>query len=191
MTQVRETSEAITPAERQAALLNLGKLLLDPDRLKILGLLAQQPCTPETLTTELAVERVQVHLQKLQESGLVHKQEAQGATWYQLDQQQIFKLKKLLFARPEEPKGQSAEEKDLAKFVKEGQLVQLPVRPAQLQLVLAWLAEQFEPGVLYAEKQVNVLLQGHTIDHVTLRRLLIDHRLLVRQAGIYQRSASA
>jgi len=191
MMQVREMHEAITPAEQQETLLNLGKLLLDIDRLKILGLLAQRPCTTETLTTELAVDRVQLHLQKLQKSGLVHRQQEQATALYQLDNKQIFKLKKLLFAREEETQAQSAEEKDLAKFIKQGQLVQLPVRPAQLRLVLAWLAEQVEPGVLYTEKQVNDLLQGHAIDHVTLRRLLIDHRLLVRQAGIYQRAVGA
>jgi len=56
---------------------------------------------------------------------------------------------------------------------------------------LIWLVEKFQPGVAYPEKAVNELLQGHAIDHVTLRRLLIDHGLIVRTAGIYQRPVSA
>jgi biotin operon repressor len=188
MAQTRVVDEAITQTEQQETLLNLCKLLLDTDRLKILGLLAQHPCSAEALKRELGVERVQVHLQKLQEVGLVHKQSSPGAELYQLDSKEIFALKKLLFARAQENEAQSAEEKDLAKFIKQARLVQLPVAPAKLQLVLTWLAETFQPGVLYPEKEVNELLKGHAIDHVTLRRLLIDHGLLVRQAGIYQRA---
>lgn len=60
MTETLVVEEAITQAERQDTLLKLGKLLLDEDRLKILGLLAQQPCSAETLTKQLAMERVKV-----------------------------------------------------------------------------------------------------------------------------------
>lgn len=191
MTPTRPVSAEMTPVERQETLIRLGKLLLDEERLKILGALAQQPGYAETLQTQLAVERVQVHLHKLEEAGLIHKSTDQGAELYQLDHQQILRLKKLLFARIDENPSQSAGEKDLAKFIKGARLVQLPVAPAKLRLVLTWLVEKFQPGVAYPEKAVNELLQGHAVDHVTLRRLLIDHALLVRTAGIYQRPVSA
>lgn len=187
MTPTTNPQETMTAAERQATLVNLGKLLLDTDRLKILGALAQQPCSAAHLQRQLAVERVQVHLHKLAEIGLVRKQMTAGEERYSLDQAQLFKWKKQLFARNEANQPQSSEEKDLAKFIKGERLVQLPVAPAKLRLVLAWLVERFETGATYSEKQVNERLQGHTIDHVTLRRLLIDHRLLVRESGIYQR----
>ena len=187
MIAVNDVSQSITVAERQETLLNLSKLLLDEDRLKILGLLAQQPCSAEHLTTQLAVERVKLHLHKLEEAGLVQRYREQGAEVYHLDSKEIFKLKKSLFAHDEVNPAQSAEEKDLAKFIKNECLVQLPVHPAKLLLVLRWLADKFQPGVEYPEKAVNERLKGHTIDHVTLRRRLIDHSLLVRHAGIYQR----
>lgn len=177
----------LTTEERQATLVNLGKLFLDADRLKILGALAQQPCSATQLQRQVAVERVTLHLHKLEEIGLVRKEMTQGQEVYGLDQAQIFQWKKQLFARDETNQPQSSEEKDLAKFIKGDRLVQLPVAPANWRLVLTWLVERFQPGAHYSEKQVNVLLQGHAIDHVTLRRLLIDHRLLVREAGIYQR----
>lgn len=184
------TPETMTVAERQATLVNLGKVLLDEDRLKILGALAQQPCSTEQLQRQVAVDRVQVHLHKLEEIGLVRKELTQGEERYGLDQAQLFKWKKQLFARDEANQPQSTEEKDLAKFIKGERLVQLPVAPVKLRLVLTWLIERFETGATYSEKQVNERLQGHAIDHVTLRRLLIDHRLLVREAGIYQRPAN-
>lgn len=186
-----QVSEMMTAAERQEMLINLGKLLLDEDRLKILGALAQQPWSAERLQTQFAVERVQLQLHKLAEVGLVRKEMTQGEERYRLDQAQIFKLKKQLFAREEASQPQSAVEKDLVKFIKGGRLAQLPVAPAKLRLVLEWLVARFQCGAVYTEKQVNELLQGHAIDHVTLRRLLIDHRLLVRQAGIYQRPVNS
>ena len=187
MTQTTNTPETMTATERQATLVNLDKLLLDVDRLQILGALAQQPSSAEHLQSHLAVERVQVHLHKLAEIGLVRKQMTAGEERYGLDQAQLFKWKKQLFARDEASQPQSTAEKDLAKFIKGERLVQLPVAPAKLRLVLAWLVERFATDATYTEKQVNERLQGHAIDHVTLRRLLIDHRLLVRESGIYQR----
>lgn len=43
MTQAIQTNQPNAQTERQATLLNLSKLLLDEERLKILGALAQQP----------------------------------------------------------------------------------------------------------------------------------------------------
>ncbi|MCX6048551.1 MAG: DUF2087 domain-containing protein [Chloroflexi bacterium] len=185
-----QENQTMTLAEQQATLVNVCKLLLDEDRLKILGLLAQQACSTETLVTQLDMARVKLHLHKLAEVGLVNQRNDQGVEAYQLDRQQILRLKKMLFARAETPEAQSPVEKELAKFVKQGQLVLLPTHPAKLLLVLQWLVEKFLPDVAYPEREVNELLKGHAEDHATLRRLLVDHGLLVRQAGIYQRPVS-
>ena len=55
-------------------------------------------------------------------------------------------------------------------------------RRVKLQ-ALCYLAQKFEPGKIYTEKQVNVLLnQWHTFeDPATLRRELYQHRFLGRQ----------
>lgn len=190
MNQLIQQDEPMTPAARQAALLQLSKVLLDEDRLKILGLLAQQPTSVASLSQQLAIGKVQLHLTKLEEVGLVQKRTEGDGSCYQLDSQQLLHLKKQLFTRDQEQTPQSVEEKDLAKFIKQERIVQLPVQPAKVRLVLEWLATKFQPGITYPEKAVNELLQGHAIDHVTLRRLLIDHQLLVRQAGLYQRNAA-
>ena len=171
----------------QANLLTLCKLLLDEDRLKILGLLAQQPCSAEALTAQLKMARVKLQLDKLEAGHLIHKSSAPDAEHYALDREAIVQLKKQLFARPETLESQSTEEQELAKFVKDGQLQQLPIHPAKLLVVLRWLADKFQFGVEYPERDVNERLKGHAVDHVTLRRLLIDHQLLARQAGIYWR----
>lgn len=171
----------------QATLLTICKLLLDEDRLKILGLLAQQPCDVATLVAQLNMARVKLQLDKLEAGRLIYKSSALDVEHYVLDREAIVQLKKQLFARAESPEPQSTEEQELAKFVKDGQLQQLPIHPAKLLVVLRWLADNFQFGVEYPERDVNERLKGHAVDHVTLRRLLIDHQLLTRQAGIYWR----
>jgi ADP-ribosyl-[dinitrogen reductase] hydrolase len=53
------------------------------------------------------------------------------------------------------------------------------------------VARPFQPGVEYREAEVNNLLRGHEIDHVTLRRYLVDYGFLTRSAGIYRLSPAA
>jgi hypothetical protein len=77
-------------------------------------------------------------------------------------------------------------------FVRDGHLVGLPAQRARRVLVLEHLAQAFEPGVDYPESAVNAVLaelaDGGAIDHVTLRRYLVDEQLLRREDGIYRRS---
>ena len=72
-------------------------------------------------------------------------------------------------------------------FFAEGRLTSLPKREAYRLAALALLAERFDPRREYAEREVNELLAGDAPDHATLRRLLVDHGLLERAAGVYRR----
>lgn len=174
----------------------LCRALLDEDRLLILGRLALGGLTVDGLLAELpprsaAALRLNRHLQQLQQIGLVVIEYADGAERYTLAVKQIHAFKRQLFSRGDADQAQSTEEKTLAAFVKNDQLVQLPVQPAKLLLVLRWLVQRFEVGQDYPEKAVNEILGGHEVDYATLRRLLIDHGLLVRAAGIYRRVGEA
>lgn len=51
----------------------------------------------------------------------------------------------------------------------------------------AFLADRFEPGRRYAEREVNDLLADDAPDPATLRRLLVDEGFLDREPGIYWR----
>ena len=69
----------------------------------------------------------------------------------------------------------------------EGRLKQIPVKQAKLQVVLAHLATQFEPGVRYPERAVDETLKRFHEDFCTLRRKLVDYRYLGRADGDYWR----
>ncbi|MET9829177.1 DUF2087 domain-containing protein [Streptomyces sp. NPDC006385] len=85
----------------------------------------------------------------------------------------------------------------LRTFVRDGRLVRLPARWTRKKLVLRHIAEQtFEPGVAYPERTVDEKLRAwcedsDDIDHVTLRRSLVDLHHLRRSEGVYRRPAEA
>ncbi|MGW1616269.1 DUF2087 domain-containing protein [Streptomyces sp. NPDC002285] len=93
--------------------------------------------------------------------------------------------------------GDGATDMVLRTFVRDGRLVRLPARWTRKKLVLRHIAEQtFEPGVEHPERTVNDKLRAwcedsDDIDHVTLRRDLVDLHHLCRSEGIYRRPAEA
>ncbi|MGC4748099.1 DUF2087 domain-containing protein [Micromonospora sp. DT201] len=81
----------------------------------------------------------------------------------------------------------------LRTFLRAGVLVGLPAQRSRRRLLLAHIAERsFEPGTRYPERAVDDALKpwcaSGASDHATLRRFLIDERLLTREQGIYQRT---
>jgi hypothetical protein len=78
------------------------------------------------------------------------------------------------------------EDEILKRYGRKGKLTHLPAKHEARMEVLAWVAQPFQPGVDYRESEVNDLLRGQEVDHVTLRRYLVDYGFLTREAGIYQ-----
>ncbi|MCF2536902.1 DUF2087 domain-containing protein [Streptomyces sp. FB2] len=97
--------------------------------------------------------------------------------------------------RDPDPGGTGRMDMVLRTFVRDGRLVRLPARWARKKLVLQYIAEQtFEPGVEYPERTVDAKLRAwcedsDRIDHVTLRRYLVDLHHLHRSEGVYRRPA--
>ena len=64
----------------------------------------------------------------------------------------------------------------------EGRLTALPAKRKMKLHVLVYLSEKIVSGKVYTEKEINALLnEWHTYgDPVTLRRELVDHKILIR-----------
>jgi hypothetical protein len=71
---------------------------------------------------------------------------------------------------------------------REGRLVYLPEKFGKRQIVLEEVAQSFEPGVRYAEAEVNLALRDLYPDFAALRRYLVDSAFLSREDGFYWRS---
>jgi hypothetical protein len=69
-------------------------------------------------------------------------------------------------------------------FDTRGRMVRLPSKYSVLKLSLWLLWTRFDSDRVYTEKQVNAVLMAANAfgDHVTLRRELVDHRLLTRKS---------
>jgi hypothetical protein len=69
----------------------------------------------------------------------------------------------------------------------DGRLKTIPSVRKNLIVILKWLAEHFEVGRKYTEKEVNAVILQYHEDYATLRRELIGHQLMQREKGIYWR----
>ncbi|MEO3780092.1 DUF2087 domain-containing protein [Micromonospora sp. B11E3] len=80
----------------------------------------------------------------------------------------------------------------LRTFLRDGVLIRFPAQRGRRRHLLEHIAARsFEPGARYPERAVDEALRawcdGGEADHVTLRRYLVDDRLLARDQGVYWR----
>ena len=80
------------------------------------------------------------------------------------------------------------EEAVLRTFFRNGRLTEVPAKESKRRIVLERIALEFEPGVRYEEKEVNVVVGRFYNDHASLRRYLVDEGFLDREGGIYWRA---
>lgn len=73
-------------------------------------------------------------------------------------------------------------------FLDNGKIAVMPARQSRRRLLLDVIAQAFEPGVRYPEREVNALLSAIHPDHAALRRYLVDDGFLSRADGQYWRS---
>jgi hypothetical protein len=85
----------------------------------------------------------------------------------------------------------AAQRKVMAAFVDDGRLLSVPTSLGKRLVILDWLAQDFEPGRRYSEQMVNLILGKRHPDTAALRRYLVDHELLSREAGEYWRTGGA
>ena len=69
----------------------------------------------------------------------------------------------------------------------DGRLKAIPAHGTKLMAILHYVVTPFKYGTTYSEKEVNAILARFHEDTATLRRGLVDYRLMARQAGVYRR----
>ena len=170
-------------------LVTFFKALADANRLKIVGLLAQQPYSVEQLAALLGLRpsTVSHHLSKLVKAGLVSARADSYYNVYQLEQETLQKTR-LLFSQQD--LAAVVEDIDLNAYdrkvvddysLPDGHLKTIPAQRKKLEAVLGHVVKTFEPGVRYSEKQVNEMLSRFHEDTATLRRELVGCGLMERE----------
>jgi len=164
-------------------------LLAEPARLRVVAAIVLGASTPAAVAeaTGLDAREVARAVQRLNAGGLVTV--AGGRLG--LDTQ-AFKEAARAAAPVEEPVDHGVDDPGTAAvlrvFVRDGRLVRVPAVMSKRRVVLEHIALSFEPGVRYAEREVNAILRAWHDDHAALRRYLVDEGLLGREAGEYWRT---
>jgi hypothetical protein len=96
-------------------------------------------------------------------------------------------------ARPPDPIDDVPEDdaRILRRYFRGGRLTQIPSQLSRRRVVLDRLAQEFDVGSRYTERQVNAILRRFHEDVASLRRFLVDEGFLDRAAGEYWRSGGS
>ena len=155
-------------------------LLAEPDRRAVAAAMILGASTLDDITVTSGVDDKAVvdALARLQGGGLV---EQDGDRWYLLGE--AFKTA----ARA----GAAEDRSEVHGSLVDGRLVRMPTKRTKRLDLLDHLAQRFEPGRRYTEREVNASLAQVSEDTATLRRYLVDERFLDRADGEYWRSGGS
>ena len=179
-------------AEQLAHLVRFFKVLGEPNRLKIVGILAQKPMTVEQLaeTVGIGVSTVSHHLSRLSDAGLVSARARGHYSVYSLKTEVLTSMAQALLKQAESPRADLTETVDafdkkvLETFTTpDGRITSFPVQEKKFLVLVRHVLKAFEPGVRYPEKRVNQILANYNEDTARLRRALVDHRFMQREGG--------
>jgi hypothetical protein len=161
-------------------------LLAEPDRRRVAAalILAASDLPQLVETTGLNTRQVVDALDRLTAAGLVES----GSHGEYVILEATFKA-----AARSSPRRNSAPSTGdvVDRSIVDGKLIHLPRKRTKRLLVLDQLAQQFEPGTHYSEREVNRTLRPFDDDVATLRRYLVDEGFLDRGDGTYWRSGGS
>jgi len=168
--------------------LRLLQALADPNRLRLVAALLEQPACCEELAERLGLTPPTIthHLGKLDQAGLINRRREQYYTVCEARPGPLQRTLRELVEATADTGGAEQARLDLARrrvleaFFERGRLRQLPAQRKKRLVVLAALAADFEPGREYAEAEVNAIITARFADYCTVRRELVDERLLGR-----------
>jgi predicted transcriptional regulator len=175
-----------------AEMLMFFKAMADANRLKILGLLAQENLTVEQMSEMLKLRpsTVSHHLSKLSEVGLVSARSSSYYNVYQLENEELEAMAKRLLSDNTLPAMASGidldayDQKVVSDYLlPDGKLKTIPSQRKKLEAILRFVVKEFKPGERYSEQEVNQILVKFHQDTASLRRELIVEGLLERSSG--------
>lgn len=179
----------------EAEAIRLFKCLSDKSRLQILKSLAMEDMYVERLAERLGLTppTVSFHLKKLADADAVTSYKSQYYTMYSL-KKELFEasMLEILLEKSDEADLQAQRDaeyrqKVIDTFFEYGKLKSIPTQRKKERIVLEVIAEAFEYGRIYTEREVNIILADFHDDFCTLRRDMVGERLLERDRNGYWR----
>ncbi|EST38377.1 hypothetical protein N566_07755 [Streptomycetaceae bacterium MP113-05] len=173
-------------------------LLAEPGRLRVFSAVVLGAGTPSEVTRSagVPVKEARAALRRLQDGGLVDVADgALRARTAHLKDAARRAARNEDSPRPTVDHGTGDERVEtlLRTFLRDDgeRIRRLPRQFGRQRIVLHHLAHRsFDAATEYPEREVNDILrgwcEGAEIDHVTVRRHLVDHCLLAREDGVYR-----
>jgi len=188
--------------EQGEPLLRLGRAIADPMRVRILALLSERSMYGQELAEALnvATPTISHHMMLLKGADLVVVERENNYHHYHLNEQgfqqmaqsvSIEHLRDINMTLRFNEKSLTEPTEDVERkmiresFFQENRLTSLPPGSRTWRFVLEKIAESFEWGRIYDEKEVNALLKEIHPEVATLRRQLVDQKFLARERGRY------
>ncbi len=169
------------------------KALADRSRMLIASSLIEKPSYVEELSEGLALapSTVSFHLKKLEEAGLVESAKEQYYVIYSLRRDLLEQRLLEMLSLGGRARADQAErlrryrQKVLKTFIRRGKLTKIPVQRKKRRVILEEIANGFEPGRRYPEREVNLLIADFHDDFCTLRRELVAEKIMGRSRNTY------
>lgn len=187
--------------EQVEPLLRFGRAFADPMRIRILALLAERSMYGQELAEALEVSAPTIshHLVFLKSAGLIEMRRENNYHHYELTPEGLQKIAGMLtvehlrsigttFPAQEtfaQPPDEANRQMILEAYFEEGRLLSIPPTTLSRRIVMEKVAEMFGPESIYSEQEVNEMLKRIYPEAATLRRELIDQKLMVRENGRY------
>ena len=177
----------------------LFKCLADKSRLQILKSLAEEDMYVERLAERLGLSAATVsfHLKKLAEVGAVTSYKTQYYTMYAL-RAETFSARIIDILREESEEADAQAQRDAAyrqktidAFFEYGKLKSIPAQRKKKRIILEEIVKVFEPGRIYPEREVNLIIADVHDDFCTIRRDMISEGLMARDQRGYWRTEEA
>jgi len=173
-------------------LLSFFKALSDPNRLKIVALLAKEALSVEQLAEMLGLSSSTVshHLALLSRAGLVSARAEGYYSVYRLETVWLMEMSQRLLSAETLPA--VAEDVDVDAYDRkvlntymtaDGRIETFPTQRKKEEVILRRVVVAFETGRRYSEMQVNRILKRFSKDTARLRRHLVDYGLMGREGG--------
>jgi len=173
--------------------IKLFKCLADKSRLQILKSLSLEDMYVERLAERLGLTpaTISFHLKKLADAGAVTSYRNQYYVMYTL-RKEVFLCRILDIIQEESDEAaiqirrdSEYRQKVIDSFFEYGKLKSIPAQRKKKRIILEEITKAFEPGRIYTEREVNILIADFHDDFCTIRRDMISEKLLERENGKY------
>lgn len=156
--------------------LEILKVLADESRLKIIGILLKKDSYSEYLAYKLnlSTPTVTYHMNKLKKAGIVKSTKIQHYIIYSLNYDIMnMSIETLIKSAITVDDSRTYEEKVIESFFEYGKLKQIPAQQKKREIVMAYIASNFELNKTYSELEVVATLLKIHDDYITIKRDLI------------------